>query len=357
MLAFLEPTSAGQVVLNVAAKPNCELTAVAAARSSLGHQFGACGASLGQLPRSASFGVAAAAGVAIGVIAARRAPLSKRRRQHHRQSIYRCAVDSAGIAKGAGIGVNEVDEAAEDLPTPPDPSLEALRFPLGPGKGDIIAFQKKASEEETNDLQAIESGDKSQEEVMIKHIGRLAGTGNGWTVFPASGFFAQFLVNCPSFVKNQVVVEVGCGCGVSGIAAAKAGAKEVLLMDKDPTVLEIARHNVEANGVADKVRLLEMDWAERDTWPNPLPACDVIIGSDVLFNPHVHKDLANVLEAMLPEHGRALLVDPRQRVTRPPFLELCRDCGFEVGTLFETKEMLLINLMPLTVPDIGGPAS
>ena len=51
------------------------------------------------------------------------------------------------------------------------------------------------------------------------------------------------------------VVDVGCGSGILGIAAAKLGASEVMAVDNDPIAIEIARENVAKNGVADCVSL------------------------------------------------------------------------------------------------------
>lgn len=46
------------------------------------------------------------------------------------------------------------------------------------------------------------------------------------------------------------IMDLGCGCGVVGIAAAKiAGEENVFLSDVDPAAVETARRNAERNGV------------------------------------------------------------------------------------------------------------
>jgi len=46
------------------------------------------------------------------------------------------------------------------------------------------------------------------------------------------------------------VMDLGCGCGVVGIVAAKiAGEENVFMSDADPLAVEIARRNAERNGV------------------------------------------------------------------------------------------------------------
>ena len=50
----------------------------------------------------------------------------------------------------------------------------------------------------------------------------------------------------------NVVIDVGTGSGILGIAAAKLGAKKVVMTDIDYVAVKSATHNCELNGVADK---------------------------------------------------------------------------------------------------------
>lgn len=47
--------------------------------------------------------------------------------------------------------------------------------------------------------------------------------------------------------SDMTVVDVGTGSGILGIAAAKLGAKKVILTDIDPVAVNAAKHNVEIN--------------------------------------------------------------------------------------------------------------
>jgi ribosomal protein L11 methyltransferase len=49
------------------------------------------------------------------------------------------------------------------------------------------------------------------------------------------------------------VLDVGTGCGVLAIAAAKLGARSVLALDADPVAVAVARENMVSNGVSDVV--------------------------------------------------------------------------------------------------------
>ena len=58
------------------------------------------------------------------------------------------------------------------------------------------------------------------------------------------------MLSVADFQPGQRVLDLGCGCGVVGIVAAKkCGAEGVWMADIDPAAVEIARRNAEANGV------------------------------------------------------------------------------------------------------------
>ncbi len=55
------------------------------------------------------------------------------------------------------------------------------------------------------------------------------------------------------------VADIGTGTGILAIAAAKLGAQEVVAVDNDPLTVLVARGNIERNGVANRVQVLEGD--------------------------------------------------------------------------------------------------
>ena len=59
--------------------------------------------------------------------------------------------------------------------------------------------------------------------------------------------------------EGDTVIDVGCGSGILGIAAAKLGAKRAYLTDIDPVAVESAAHNAEKNGVEDRVVVAHSD--------------------------------------------------------------------------------------------------
>jgi ribosomal protein L11 methyltransferase len=63
------------------------------------------------------------------------------------------------------------------------------------------------------------------------------------------------------FGSNEIhtALDFGAGTGVLAIACALAGAKLVLAIDRNPLALKTAWKNARANGVADRIALVEAD--------------------------------------------------------------------------------------------------
>lgn len=79
--------------------------------------------------------------------------------------------------------------------------------------------------------------------------------------------------------------QLGAGVSLPGVVAAKCGAK-VILSDsaKTPRCLENCRHSCEANGLRD-VSVMDLTWGEISPDVVLLPKLDIILGSDVFYDP------------------------------------------------------------------------
>ena len=116
---------------------------------------------------------------------------------------------------------------------------------------------------------------------------------------------ARWLAANAEWVRGQRVLDFGAGSGVAAIAAAKAGALEVVACDLDPLALTACRANAELNGV--QLRYSPDFFAEADRY-------DLIIVADVLY------DRANLplLDQFLSRGRQALVADSRVRDFQHP---------------------------------------
>jgi predicted nicotinamide N-methyase len=90
-----------------------------------------------------------------------------------------------------------------------------------------------------------------------KH-GRPARTGYA---LPPSGpavVLARHILNHRHLVAGKTVVDLGCGGGLAGIAAARSGARRVIANDIDPVALDMTLRNAAANKVALEISPLNL---------------------------------------------------------------------------------------------------
>ena len=122
-----------------------------------------------------------------------------------------------------------------------------------------------------------------------------------WCFCWASGLvLAHWLADKPEWVRGKRVLDFGAGSGIAAIAAAKAGAAEVVACDLDPLALDACRANAELNGV--ELTYSADFFQEEDRF-------DLIIVADVLY------DRANLplLDEFLSRGREALVADSRVR--------------------------------------------
>lgn len=128
-----------------------------------------------------------------------------------------------------------------------------------------------------------------------------------WPVaWPAGVGLARYLAVQP--LAGMRVLEVGSGVGVSGLGAALAGA-QVLVTDNEPAALRLASMNARRNQV--NLRAAAADWR---AWPLR-GQFDLVIGSDVTYEPAAFEALLGVLDLSLRPGGEVLLTDPGRLMT------------------------------------------
>lgn len=117
---------------------------------------------------------------------------------------------------------------------------------------------------------------------------------------------ARYLLDNRTLVSGQVVLDLGCGSGLSGLAAAKAGAARVTAADIDGFALAAVALNAAANDVEITATAVDVLAAAPD------PEWSVILVGDLFYE----RALATLVETFIDRaqaNGALVLVGDPQR--------------------------------------------
>jgi len=154
-----------------------------------------------------------------------------------------------------------------------------------------------------------------------------------WVFCWASGqVLARHLLHSPDLVRGRRVIDFGCGSGVVAIAAALAGAAEVIACDCDPLALAATEFNAQLNGVQ-----LTLE----SNFDMVRGAVDLVTAADVLYD----RENLHWLQRFGQRATRALVADSRLRdFDVPPYRELARCASSTVPDLDESAEFRTVRI-------------
>ncbi len=116
-------------------------------------------------------------------------------------------------------------------------------------------------------------------------------------------------------VRGLRVLEIGCGLGLPGLAAARAGA-EVLFADAAAPALAFVQASAQLNDVRCQT------WCGDLRTFDPHRSFDVILAAEVAYEPAGFEWIANLFARNLVPGGIGLLADGFRTDTRPLYREL-----------------------------------
>ncbi|WP_181167619.1 MULTISPECIES: methyltransferase [unclassified Mesorhizobium] len=127
-----------------------------------------------------------------------------------------------------------------------------------------------------------------------------------WAYAWAGGtVLARYVLDYPMTVAGRRVLDLGAGSGIVGIAAAKAGAREVI-------AAEIDRNGVAALGLNAKDNGVTISVICKDITTGPPPAVDLVLAGDVFYGPDVTQRMIPFLDRCLAAGVEVLIGDPRR---------------------------------------------
>jgi predicted nicotinamide N-methyase len=124
--------------------------------------------------------------------------------------------------------------------------------------------------------------------------------------WPGSQVLARRVLDAPEAVRGRRVVDFAAGCGLAGIAAARAGAAAVLCLDIDPLAAAAAHANAQLNGVSVEV-------AAEDRVGAPLPGVDLLLAGDICYEKSASERILRWLRGLVAAGVEVWLADPDRR--------------------------------------------
>ncbi|MFC1525285.1 methyltransferase [Candidatus Latescibacterota bacterium] len=137
-------------------------------------------------------------------------------------------------------------------------------------------------------------------------------------IWPASLALSRWLHRARVTPPAKVVLELGCGVGLVGVALARLGWR-VESTDFVEDALIFATHNADINGVTPRHRVAYLDWSHPVGEPT-----DCVVASDVAYEKKSQPYLARVMRRLLVPGGRLYISDPKRPASQPFFASLER---------------------------------
>jgi predicted nicotinamide N-methyase len=217
--------------------------------------------------------------------------------------------------------------------TPSTPPALATRFPTRIHRLDIKDPSNTAKILRAIDLLAPIDPDALLDDPLIEQRYKADNYLPYWPIIWPSGLMlaAEILGGRPLPPAESApprTIDLGCGLGITGIAAALRGY-HVTFTDYDPEAVQFAAHNAQRNGIpTDRIRALHMDWRapldETFSW---------VLASDVLYERRLHPLLLTCIQKLLARtpDAQAWVSDP-QRTSAEDFPLHAVEHGFKVQT-------------------------
>jgi ribosomal protein L11 methyltransferase len=231
-------------------------------------------------------------------------------RVHHTGDATRDAVVAALVLAGAPAVQDLGDALVTHLPSPAD--MSALRASLTEADAAITIQSRDAGHIDVARAWPPAVGVQRIHRIAVAppwRAAEIAGAECPVIIEPAMAFgtgehettrgvlrLMQHVVE-----RDDLVVDLGAGSAILSIAAVRLGAARAIAIESDPQSIANAEENAAANGVSDRVRVIEGD--ARVILPLVAPARVILanIISSVII------ELAPAMRAAVPPNGRAVV--------------------------------------------------
>jgi predicted nicotinamide N-methyase len=141
-------------------------------------------------------------------------------------------------------------------------------------------------------------------------------------LWPSAIGLAEYILQHTNDFAGRNVIELGCGLGLSGIVAYKAGAR-VLFTDNDAHALQFTANNFYRN-FKQEAQVLLLDWRQ----PDIDTKFDVVVAADVLYEKRWLEPVYHTMDKLVSQQGDIYLAEPGRTIAKD-FFRLLDKSGWQ----------------------------
>lgn len=129
-------------------------------------------------------------------------------------------------------------------------------------------------------------------------------------VWPAAAGLAEFIQTHPESVKDKAVLELAAGLGLPGLLAAEYAAS-VFITEKEALAIPFIDGSVNQLAL-NNVKVAALDWQQVGEIDLP----DVVLLSDVNYEPAIFAELKQVIEWLLAQNAAVIISTPQRLMAK-----------------------------------------